>query len=227
MKLAFLVVLLAPGVAFGKPSKIKVPMAGNSDMELTFDPAKVSEADLRAAAQFAPESAPDGMTTGSLETCLDAAGASMPCNSTPHTPAQPAFFRDADKTIAQNRAIVAAAAARKAAPELEPAKEWLRRQLGFFAGLEERKLAYYKSWKVADLTPPIEGIDGAKKCAAIVAKLDAAASKDDKYKIVNREWHNCVNDFGHDLMGEYPKAPWAAYLKAHGVKAKFIPQEGD
>ena len=221
----FALVLAVPGLAVAKPTKITIA-AGNGDLTLTFEPKKISKADLTAAATLAPESNPDGVATASLETCRDAAGKTGPCTG-PHTPAQPVFFRDAEFMLKDNAAIVKAAADRVVPKELEPAKEWVRRTAAFYAGLEERKLAYYKSWKSADLAPPIEGIDGAKACAAIVGKIDAAPSKDAKYDLVHNTWHNCMNDQKHAAMGEYPAAPWKAFLKATGVKAKFVLPQGD
>jgi len=221
-----LVGLLVPAIALAKSAKLSV-QAGNGDLQFTYDPAKISEADLREAAVFAPESSPDAVITAGLESCHDAAGKSIGCGATPHTPAQPVFFKDADLTVAENKVVVQKLADRKVAKELEPAKEWQRRMIAFYAGLEERKLAYYRSWKTADLAPPIEGVDGAKACAKITAKLDAAATPAEKYKLAQYDWHNCMNDQGHTALGEFPKAPWQAFLKAHGVKAKYVMQEGD
>jgi hypothetical protein len=221
MRALILAVLLAsPTLAFAKPAKVTLA-AGNGELTLRFDTRKISEAELRAAAALAPESNPDGMTTSTLETCRDAAGKAGSCAG-PHTPAQPAFLRDAEFTRTENAAKVAAAAARVVAKELEPAKEWLRKDAAFYAGLEERKLAFYKSWKTADLTPAIEGVDGAKACAAIVAQIDAAASHDAKYELVHNTWHNCMNELQRAAMGDYPAAPWKAFLKAKGVKARFV-----
>ncbi len=225
MRIAPLFLLLVPGLAAAKPTKVSVP-AGNGELILTFEPKKISKADLVAAAALAPESNPDAVTTAGLETCRGADGTPGPCAG-PHTPAQPAFFRDADVMLKENAATVKAATDRAVPKELEPAKEWLRRTAAFYAGLEERKLAFYKSWKSADLVAPIEGIDGAKACAAIVAKIDAAPGKDAKYDLVKNTWHNCMNDEKHAAMGDYPKAPWKAFVKAKGVKVKFVLPEGD
>lgn len=221
----FALVLALPAIATAKPTKVTVP-AGNGELTLTFEPKKISKADLVAAATLAPESNPDGLPTQGLETCRDPAGATGPCTG-PHTPAQPAFFRDAEFMRKENAAIVKAATDRVVPKQLEPAKEWLRKHAAFYAGLEERKLAYYRSWKSADLAPPIEGIDGAQACAAIVARIDAAASKEAKYDLVHNTWHNCMNDQKHAAMGDYPAAPWKAFLKANGVKAKFVLPDGD
>lgn len=223
--IAVVAILASPGLALAKPTKITVA-AGNGDLTLTFEPKKIAKTDLMAAASLAPESNPDGVTTGGLETCRDPAGKTGPCNG-PHTPAQPAFFRDAEFMLKENAAVVKAATERTVPKELEPAKEWLRKQAAFYAGLEERKLAYYRSWKSADLAPPIEGIDGTKACAAIIAEIDAAPRKDTKYDLVHNTWHKCMNDLKYAAMGDYPSAPWKAFLKAKGVKAKFVLPQGD
>lgn len=225
MRTAPLLLLLAPGLALAKPTKLTVP-AGNGELVLTFDPKKISKADLTAAAALSPDASPSAVTTSSLESCRGADGTVGPCAG-PHTPAQPAFFRDAEYMLKENAATVKAAAERVVPKELEPAREYLRRQTAFFAGMEERKLAFYKSWKSADLVAPIEGIDGAKACAPIVAKIDAEPSKDKKYNLVHFDWHNCMNTQKITVMGEYPAAPWKAFLKAKGIKAKFIIAESD
>lgn len=225
MRAVVLVVCLFPLVAHAKPKTITV-QAGNGDLILTFDAKKVSEAELRAAAALAPEANPDAMVTESLETCRDDSGASQPCGGA-RSPTQPRFFKDAEHTRIANVAIVKAASERKVSKEMEPAKEWLRQSAAFYAALEDRKLAYYRSWKSTDLTPPIEGIDGGKECAAIVAKVDAATTKDNKYNLVKFDWHNCMNDRRHAVAGPYPTAPWKAFLKAKGVKAKFVLPDGD
>ena len=160
MRAVVLVVCLFPLVAHAKPKTITV-QAGNGDLILTFDAKKVSEAELRAAAALAPEANPDAMVTESLETCRDDSGASQPCGGA-RSPTQPRFFKDAEHTRTANVAIVKAASERKVSKEMEPAKEWLRQSAAFYAALEDRKLAYYRSWKSTDLTPPIEGIDGGK-----------------------------------------------------------------
>lgn len=218
-------VLAWSSVAAAKPVRIGIDM-GNGSLVLTFDPKKISEADVRAAAQLSPYS-PHGVETDSLSSCRDQAGALTACGTKPHTPAQPEFFRDADLTVKLNRERVKAIADQKVAKQLEPAKEWVRRQTAFYAGMEEKKLAYFRSWKTADLAGPIEGVDATKECAAEVAKLDAAKTNDQKFQLAQYEWHNCVNGRGHDVMGEFPAAPWKAFLKASGVKAKFEQQEGD
>lgn len=220
-----LTLLLVPSLASAKPKKLSFEVNGGT-LTLTFDPAKVTEAELRGAIELSPQMSPDSVTIEFLDSCRDGSGSTTPCAGLPNTPAQPAYFKDANIAVAKNKEIVKAAAERKVAKELEPARDYLRRQTAFYAGLEERKLAYYTSWKTADLAPPIEGIDGVKACAAIVAKLDAAA-KPDKYKLAGHEWHNCMNDLGHNQFGEYPEAPWKAFLKAKGVTTKFAPQLGD
>ncbi|MDX2091061.1 MAG: hypothetical protein SFX73_24590 [Kofleriaceae bacterium] len=224
---AILVLLLAPHVAVAKPKKIEVA-AGNGSLFLTFDPKKVVEAELRAlATAFAPESGPDAIVTVGLESCRDQAGALVACGSAPHTPAQPTFFRDGALTLEANIAVVKAAASVSVPKQLEPAKAWLRRYRAFFAGLEERKLAYYRSWKVADLSQPIEGVDGTTACAEHLAKIEATASKDEKYRLVRFDWHNCMNTHKDTVMGPYPTAPWKAFLKANRITATYRLEEDD
>lgn len=223
--IAVALILASSGVASAKPKRIGIDM-GNGSLVLTFDPKKISEADVRAAATLSPYS-PHGVETDSLSSCRDQAEALTACGTKPHTPAQPEFFRDADITVKLNRAKVKALADQKVAKQLEPAKEWVRRQAAFYAGMEEKKLAYFRSWKTADLAGPIEGVDATKECAAEVAKLDAAKTNDQRFQLAQYEWHNCVNHRGADVMGEFPDAPWKAFLKASGVKARWEQQEGD
>ncbi len=165
---AICLVVASSSVAFAKPKKLTV-WTGNGELTLTFDPKKISKADLTAAAALAPDSNPSSVTIGHLNTCRDRGTATTPCVKP--TPASPTFFRDAELTIKENLAIVKLATERPVPKELEPAKEWLRKQTAFWAGLEERKLAFYKSWKSADLAPPIENIDGSKACAPIVIRI--------------------------------------------------------
>lgn len=101
-------VLASSGTAFAKPMKIGIDM-GNGTLNLTFDPKKISEADVRAAATLSPY-APHGVETDSLASCRDQAEALTACGTKPHTPAQPEFFRDADITVKVNRARVKAMA---------------------------------------------------------------------------------------------------------------------
>ena len=223
--IAVVLVLGSSGIAVAKPKRIGIDM-GNGSLVLTFDPKKISEADVRAAAELSPYS-PHGVLTESLSSCRDQAEALTACGTKPHTPAQPEFFRDGEITVKINRARVKELTDKKVAKQLEPAKEWVRRQTAFFAGMEEKKLAYFKSWKTADLAGAIEGVDATKECAAEVAKLDAAKTNDQRFQLAQYEWHNCVNHRGADVMGEFPAAPWKAFLKATGVKAKFEQQEGD
>ena len=219
-----MVAALLASTAHAKPTKLELG-AGNGTFTLTYDPAKVSEAELRDAVTLAPESNPAGIATGSLDTCRDAAGATTGCGSVPNTPARPTFFRDAERTVAENKQIVKKLADRKVPAELQPAKEWLRRQAAIYAGIEERKLAFYRSWKVGDLAGAIEGVDHDKPCAAIVAKIGGAPTNEAKAEIVKFAWHNCVNDRVHATIGEYPAAPWKAYLKAKGITAKHVLDE--
>ncbi len=201
--------------------------ARGGELVLSFDPAKIAKAELLEAAKLAPEMSPDAVMTSSLEQCRDDAGKSAPCGSAPNTPTTPRFFRAAEVTIAENRELVRAATERKVPAELAPAREWLRRSAAFYAGLEERKLAFYRSWKPADLVVPVEGIDGSKACAAILARIVAAATPQAKHEIVRHDWHNCMNDRHHEAVGPYPAAPWKTFLKARGVRAKHVPQQGD
>jgi hypothetical protein len=219
------VVAALASTAYAKPTKLVVG-AGNGNFTLTFDPAKVSEAELRDAVTLAPESNPAGVATASLDTCRDDAGKSTACGSRANTPtARPTFFRDAERTIAENKQLVKKLGERKVPVELEPAKEWLRRQAAIYAGMEERKLAFYRSWKTTALAGAIEGVEHDKHCTAIVAKIDAAPTNEAKAALVKFEWHNCVNHRVHDTLGAYPVDPWKAYLKAKGVTAKHVLDE--
>jgi hypothetical protein len=217
-------VAVCASTAHAKPTKLVVG-AGNGTFTLIYEPAKVAEAELRDAVTLAPESNPAGVVTGSLDTCRDVAGKTTGCGTTPNTPARPTFFRDAERTVAENKQIVKGLADRKVPAELQPAKEWLRRQAAIYAGLEERKLAFYRSWKSADLAGAIEGVEHDKHCAAIVAKIGAAPTNEAKAELVKFGWHNCVNDRVHATLGEYAADPWKAYLKARGVTAKHVLDE--
>ena len=222
MRSLTLVLMLAPLVAAAEPVTIHVPLDAMGEAVITYDPTRVKEDDLRRAAALAPLANPERLVTDGIDTCYDAAGASTaPCGGDPYTPESPSFFRNAEIAMKRNQVTVAAAAARKVPAELAAAKEWLRRSAAFYAGLEAREYAYFKTWKRADLAGEIEGVSPGGDCERLRTGLDAAPSNAKRYELVHVAWSNCMNQRKSEVLGDYPSAPWDAYVKKYRLVVKY------
>ncbi len=201
--------------------KLRVPTSGG-EMVLTYDPARISQADLKAAAELCPESGADSIAVGFIATCAS----DNPKCAAADDPTKPEFYKKVEPKLAEGRAEVAKAAARKVPPEMQPIAEWTRRFVAAHVRLEELKVAAYGTWYADELKPPIEGVDTATPCAEPLKKLAASKSIADKLQLIGFTWHNCANDALAKGIGEYPIAVWKRFLKTYGIRTKVV-YEGD
>lgn len=101
--------------------------------------------------------------------------------------------------------------------ELEPVVNFLNKSLELSVWAEETRFKYYSSWDDHVLKEVHEGIDIGSSCPQVFSELQAAASQEEKYRIVRFDWANCVVRAIDQQLGPYPADAWNVFLKAYGI----------
>ncbi len=86
---------------------------------------------------------------------------------------------------------------------------------------EETRFNYYSTWGENVLKGAHEGIDPAHLCPEAFQKLEAAGSKEEKYRTVRFDWANCMTRAINHQLGTYPIESWNDFLKSYGMTEHF------
>ncbi|MGH9395362.1 MAG: hypothetical protein ACRD18_00740 [Terriglobia bacterium] len=75
---------------------------------------------------------------------------------------------------------------------LGPVVQYLAANFAFSLWLEETRFAFYQTWDIRVLSRHYEGFDPALACSDVLQQVDDARSKEEKYRLTYKQWHNCV-----------------------------------
>jgi hypothetical protein len=212
--LAALLLLLAPSAVAASRTLVFTTLHG--EYQLTFDDARLREADLRALVVLSPHLA--GWTSLAvaprLERCVAGDPAYLECTRASDSPR---FLWNARVNLEAGAATLRTLGELRTPAELEPVLAWFRRSLAFSLWLEETKLDFYRSRDIAVLTRRYESAEPARGCGPAVAAVRAAPSRQEQDDAVGLEWHNCVNDLARRDIGDDPLAAWRRFLTSWGI----------
>jgi hypothetical protein len=221
-----LVLALAEAAAAELPvtKVLRLPVPGGEQL-LSYDPNRISEADLTFAASLSPRAMPQGVAPHSLERCLPHDARYHDCGSRDVEAAT--YLSNGEVNVRLNQQELDRLGTRKVAPELLPALVWLRRSVAFYADLEEHRLAFLRSHDPTILSTAVDGIEPKKVCASTIAKVRALPYGTEQARILKVEWHDCMSTAFSARHGEVPAAPWEAFLRATGTSESFVKDKGD
>jgi hypothetical protein len=189
-----------------------VPLLPSDEIAVvTFNPKRVSEADVRRwmlLADHARYSSPDTHTFYS-------------CDTSDIATYEPRLQSE----LSKSRQVVTDLNPNSYPPELSHVVMYLKRLQSFWVWQVEQELGYVAS----NEAPALEwqDVDCREKCDGMSERLRNSRSKNDECRIVFLEWHNCMNKCSLDQLGPYPKADWENFLRVHDLQVKIISTAND
>ncbi len=208
---------------------------------VSFDPAKISEAKLRQLILLSPFvvsyfndlPASDFSAAGSrqgdivdkvflalpLELCIASDPAYSHCEA--NNIGGPNFLRNAKVNLGKGRGGLKWLQNLDYPKELQPVVKFLLDGLALSLWIEETRFKYYSTWNEGVLKGVHDGIDPVQLCLETFRKLEAASSKEEKYRITRFDWANCIVKAIHRQLGSYPVQSWNAFLQTHGITERY------
>lgn len=203
-----------PQALRGKSETLRLSIVAG-ELELVFDPNKISERELTAAVELSPWGLPDGHAPYSIERCLPQDNRYVDCGSRDID--APGYLTNGEINMQRNQAALEQARATKVPALMQPALEWKLRSMTFYIALEEHRLAFLRTHDPTILRRPIEGVDPMKSCAEPVRKVIDLPYGKEQSRALRVDWQNCMNAATGDRFTAVPKEPWLNLLKATGT----------
>jgi hypothetical protein len=209
---------------------------------VSFEPAKISEAKLRQLILFSPFivsyfnelPARDFSAAGSIQgEVVDKSFMALPlelciANDPAYSRCEengidgPNFLRNAKVNLEKSRRGLKWLQNLDYPKQLQPVVKFLLDGLVFSLWIEETRFKYYSTWDEDTLKEAHDGIDPAQLCPETFRKLEAANSKEKRYRIVEFDWANCIGAGNHKLgLYPYPISSWNAFLQAYAITEHF------
>jgi hypothetical protein len=238
--------LLALAVAIANPScwaqtRTLTFDSGDEVDTVSFDPAKISEAQLRQLILFSPFissyfnnlPARDFSAAGSmqgdvvdkmffalpLELCMANDPAYSHCEA--NSIGGPNFLHNAKVNLERSQRGLKSLQNQEYPNQLQPVVKFLLDGLAFSLRIEEARFRYYSTWDENVLKEAHDEIDPVQLCPDIFRKLEGANSKEEKYGIMRIDWANCMITSGSHKLGLYPISSWNAFLKTYDITEHF------
>jgi hypothetical protein len=212
------------GVLFMAPiseKTISFKLPGRVD-NVTFDPARVSEADLRKWIQLSPEVSemnfnrvPEG-----IEMCRDTR--EKRCSTDKNSPEFAANARHNLQNIARRIKYLQTETFPE---ELRPVVTYFQRIQEFALWSETQRLKFLQTNEKSVLEEPFENIDPKRQCFAEIGLISSTRDPEKHWELVRTDWHNCV--LKASRIGEYPTAEWNTFLQKYGIREHVVETDND
>jgi len=207
-----------------------LPQGNHGEVTLTFDPKRISADDLERAIEASQYgwAATEYVEAfhwkcNQLEpTATDAD--LMSCLQLPEVGAM--------RTAALDRVKSVLTALSKPPTELRDNSSYALAYMTVILAHTQNQIDFVSSWNVEALKRPIANVDVATACAAPIAKIDQATTKQEKYKLMQFDYSNCVIG----IKGVFPPfeqnvpktfvPSWKAFLKRSQVKETRLDTPG-
>ena len=215
--------------------------SGDEVDTVSFDPAKICEAQLRQLILFSPfiasyfnnlpardfsvgwsmqgDVVDKSFMALPLELCIANDPAYSHCEENGID--GPNFLRNAKVNLEKSRRGLKWLQNLDYPKQLQPVVKFLLDGLVFSLWIEETRFKYYSTWDENTLKEAHDGIDPAQLCPDIFRKLETANSKEEKYSTVRFDWANCMVKAINRKLGPYPISSWNAFLKAYDITEHF------
>jgi hypothetical protein len=212
---------------------------------ITFDDAKISEAQVRTLIPLSPyvsnyayypnmenfstaqSSEPRAidkfLTALPLELCPEDQPAYTDCSN--NAPLSQNFFRNASVNLEKSHKGLAWLQSLPHPKELQSVIDYLVKNLSASVAVEDAKFRYYSTWDISVLKQATGALGASSACSAAFQKIDAATTHEEKYKAVWHDWHNCVLTAARTPNEIYPLKAWHSFLKAFDIQEKYY-EEG-
>lgn len=212
--------------ALGADVQLKVRTPDGIDY-FSYDPSRLDRTDLLRWIQLSPN-VDDGnwySVPEWLEVCIDKAPEYASCGS--RDLHDPNFFHNAEVNLERIRSRIRLLEDGKYPPELQPALAYYETIQKTVLQAEEKRLAFLKTWNVADLSGAVGNIDVNQACQAVIGQLKETQDKQAAYQLAEHDLGGCINSAFRKSLGAYPEAAWQQFLQKYSLHERFVPHEAD
>jgi hypothetical protein len=213
-------ILLSPSLTDAATMSIR---AFEGKYILTFDPSRISRAQLKKLYELSPQLYWRLALPPDLHLCVKGDREYLPCGT--RNLADPNFLANAEVNLRKGHRILQSLENLPFPPELAPVVEYVKRSAAFVVCLQKSQLAFYTTWDPTALLAVCNGINPAAECPSILDRMNSLDSKWDKYNQAGYALHNCINGAFRKRLGEYPIDAWQRFLAAYGIKETFLDDE--
>jgi hypothetical protein len=193
---------------------------------VTYDPARVSEQDVRRWIQLSPDVSPSNFyqVPEEIEFCISAMDPGYePCGKS----ADEINAHNAQHTLDRIGRRIKDLDPAHYPPDLREVVLYLRQIQRFWLWKETQRFAFWKTGDLRALESQFEGINPTVICGPVLDRIAAAQTHDEAVKFAHYDWWNCVWDEERKRIGEYPKAAWEKFLANHGISERYVEQDVD
>ena len=205
-------------VAAAQEITISVPLSTEEVDEVTFNPTRVSAADVSRWIKLSEEGPYDQADIG-----IGVFFAEPPSGSTK----KQKEIHDAQVKLNKLRKRISDLGEGHYPVELSEVVSYLRRVQSFWVWLDNQKLAFLETGDVSVLQSPFDQIDPKSSCGAVLERIRNAKDQKEAWHLACFDWHNCVLKAGEKQIGPYPENAWHSFLAAYGIREHIGSTETD
>lgn len=137
------------------------------------------------------------------------------------------FFENAAHNLELARERLAYLDGLKDFSELQPLVDYFRNSLRFTIWMDERLLAYYRSWDPAELAHDYKPLPIVNETSAILLELKNTKDIDARWHLSLYKWANAANRLYRAQEGEPPRDLWARFLRERKITESIVYEEVD
>lgn len=222
------ILLLACAVALilnPQRTTIRIPHVMGTD-EITFDPSRVSPAEVRRWLRLSPVLGPDNgyLSLESIEQCVAHDPRYQGCGKEQES----VNLHNAQLNIEKIRQRIDELDDPAQYPvELSEVVSYIKRLQSFNLSRNTRLFEFEKGGDVFVLQSQFEGLDPKLSCGTVLDQIAHAKSHAEASQLARFDWANCVWFVEREKIGEYPKGAWEKFLSAYGIREHDVPEVVD
>jgi len=190
---------------------VRFAFAGIDD-EVTFDPARVSAAEVNRWIQLTPHSGPYTLLV-TIESCVDDHSRYEWCGESRHS-------RDIHIAELRQKGIrerINDLDPRHYPPELRDVVLYLRHVQSFYLWTENRWLKFLKTDDVSVFESAFDDLNPKLECGAILDQIRTAKAPEDASRLARFDLDACMSKADRARIAPYPEQAWQAFLDAYGI----------
>jgi hypothetical protein len=215
-------ILLSPTAT----EKLEIHLADGVDI-LQYDATKVSRSDLERWAQLSESVSSDNfyLVPETPQLCVDNSPLYRKCGS--RDLQDPNFYTNAKTNLSRIEHRISQLESAKYPLQLKPV-------IQYFATIQKTSLKaylaeiqYLRDGNTSHLRVVIDGHDYGDSCNSVLNEVEASSTRTAAYKLVRKDWMNCVNVSFRKHLGPYPRTAWDSFLEEYSIQEEFKSNDPD
>jgi hypothetical protein len=196
------------GIAFAQQGRIQVRLSPEEIDEVTFDPTRVTQEQLRRWILLSKDGPYNEAT---LSSCME-------------LQADPTSKRYEQQRASEQKLISELDEA-KYPPELSEVLRYLRRVRSLWFWIDTQQIRFLQTDNVSSLEQRYDDVDLLEACAKPIEKIRVSRNRAEAINAACFDWNNCVLAAGTKKIGPYPMDAWKAFLSTYGIREHIISTE--